>query len=674
MPGAPIATGRLRNLAIVAHVDAGKTTLTERILFDAGLQRWMGEVEHGTAAMDWLPEEQERRISITAAATRVVWRQHVLQIVDTPGHVDFIAEVERCLRVVDGAVVLIDGVRGIESQTVTVWSEADHWSVPRLCFVNKLDRAGADYEGLLQGLRERFGVRPVAVVVPALDPSNGLAGLLDAVTGAVQWYRGTAPTESERQEIRRRFQVANERVVEAAADLDPSVMADVVAERPVSPERLRDAIRSGCLGGALVPTLCGSALHNRGVDWLLDAMCDLLPSPLDRSRRPIDPEPPPDPAAPFCGYLFKVQHCGAEVWSFVRVFRGVLRQRDTFHCARVPGAAFAAAELWIMHAGTHHQVTAAGPGEIVVIPGDLGLRTGDTLHQPGAPIELSAAVFPEPVLAATFEPLAAADAGRILGALHELELDDPTLRIECESGTGLPIVHGMGELHLDVVASRLRARIGPVFQRSGLRVDRRETVKAVGRAGAEARMSRDGEESSAVVELEIGPSTAGNRVRAAAGLGTQPLVGAVLRELESRLATGLRTAAPAQGVTIELLGLELRGRQPDPAAAEVLVLQAASVALDRALAQAGIVVLQPWVVFAVRCPEESCSVVLADLAARGGTIRLVSAGRLGARIEGRGPLAAFLGYVTRLRSLTRGQGVADLLPDGYGPDPSSAPE
>lgn len=649
---------RQRTFGIVAHIDAGKTTLTERILHDCGAQAHVGSVDEGTAAMDWLPQERSRGISITAAATRVMWSGHSLQVVDTPGHVDFAGEVERCLWVLDGVVVVVDGVRGAESQTETVWQQADARALPRLVFVNKLDRAGADFATVVADLAERFACRAVPIVVPLRDDKGAFAGLGHAVTGAVQWFAGR-PDAALVPRLSQELQRARERVAEAAADLDDGVLADVVAGRPTPPERLRAALRAGAIRGAIVPVFAGAALWNRGVDWLLDGIVDLLPGPADVARAGIWSVPSAGAAdAPFCGIVFKVQH-GDAVWNFVRVVRGIAMAGSA--CVRVRGAQpVVLPELWVMQADRHQPVAAAGPGEIVVLPGDLGLRTGDSLGAPEHPVALPMPRLSAPVLAVTFEPERSADGPRLFAALRELAVDDPTLRVDNHHGQ--IVVRGMGELHLDVVAEFLRERLDVPFARSRPRVAQRETVAGPGRGEAEVRAVIAGRPCAVRCRLGVEPLAEGSAAPARVEFESGDVAtAAAAAEVEVVLPIGTRVGAMC-GFVVRIEGVEVTGDGVDG-----LLAQAALRAFENALDAASLTVLEPWVEFEVTCPEEGGAAVLADLGTRGAEVASVYAGQLGARVRGAAPLARMLGYVTRLRSMTKGLGQASLRPSGYRP-------
>jgi elongation factor G len=647
---------RLRTIGIVAHIDAGKTTLAEQILCDSGVQASAGAVDDGTAAMDWMRQEQERGISIVAAAATVPWRDCEIQWIDTPGHVDFTAEVERCLRVLDGLVVVIDGMRGVEAQTRTVWRHADRWRCARVAFVNKLDRPGSDFTAAVAALVHAFDCRAIPVVVPLHDANGGFAGLLDVLTGSAQWFAG-APSASERRWISERLQAARQLLQEQCADLDDEVLADFVAGRATAPERLRGVLRTACIEGAAVPVLAGAALLDQGVDWLLDAVCDYLPSPLERVRIGLeDAFPLPEIDAPTEALVFKVEHAGAETRNFVRVFRGLLRAGAELEDART-GKRVRIDELWRMSAARHEVLDVAEPGRIVVVRTDGDLRTGDTLRAVGIEHQLAVPTFSEPVIGVCFEPATALDRDPMLAGLEMLRADDPTLRVEREPESGLPLVLGMGELHLEIVADRLRELRTCQFRCSKPRVALRGAVRQSG-AGSATLQAPDGT-GSASVAVEIGP-TAGDDLCVQLGPAADSAFAAALERAIRAAATV--AGIPVRGALVRVLGASVASGGD---AFEVLLSQAAAYAVAKAIEHAGQVVLEPMVQFEVRCPTERRSSVHADLEKREAQIRQVSAGQIGACTQGRGRLAAFLGYATRLRSITQGQGEVQLLPDGF---------
>lgn len=654
---------RLRTFGIVAHIDAGKTTLTERILHDAGAQEHCGNVDEGTATTDWLPEERSRGISIAAAATRVSWGGHELQIVDTPGHVDFVAEVERCLAALDGVVVVVDAVRGVESQTRTVWGQAQERGLPRLTFINKLDRPGASFADVVAEVGEQFEILTAPVVVPLSDASGAFAGLAHALTGQVQWFAGQ-PDEVGRRGIVATLRAARARLLELAADFDDEVLAAVVADQSVPADRLLRSLREPFLVGKLTPVFAGAALWNRGVDWLLDAVVAWFPALPERVRGGVwAANRAGDEQAPFAGLVFKVDHRDG-VWNFVRVIRGRLRTGAEVQRQR-NGRRLHVAGLGVVHASQRVAVDSAGPGEIVVLEGEFELRTGDILTAPEAAVNLPVPRFPAPVLSTTFEPARAEDGPRLFAALRQFAIDDPTLRVERQSDQ--IVVRGMGELHLEVLAERLRAAVPVAFQVARPRVDRRVGIRGEGGAAAEVRALVAGVEqvgSARVAVLPTQPVDEAARIEVGAGVAPGPVADAVVEQLRSHAAHGL-PEGPLVGVRVVLEAI-------DVTAGEALAAQAASRAFTSALAQAGPQLLEPWVSFEVWCPEDGAQAVLAELGARRASVAAVASGRLGARIEGRATLARMLGYVTKLRSQTKGLGRVSLRPVGYAPVPPAA--
>ncbi len=653
---------RLRTLGIVAHIDAGKTTLTERILFDAGARRFVGEVDEGTAAMDWMRQEQERGISIVAAATHVAWNGCELQIVDTPGHVDFLCEVERCMRVLDSVLVVLDGVRGVESQTETVWRQADAWGCARLVFVNKMDRVGADYEAARAAVAERFSVQAVPFTTPLYGEDGAFCGIGEPVHGSVLWFEGEVPPDQESR-LGAQLHAAREQLIEACAEFDEGILDAYVSGGTVAPERLLAALRHGCIHRLLVPVLCGSALRGLGVDLLLDAACSLLPSPADRDRSGFEEAfPLADPAAPVRALVFKVEHADGEVRNYARVFSGVLRSGEVLTNERTGEGLFVPA-LWSMRASSHDVVEAATAGSIVVLPDLVGIRTGDTLLGARAKGRLYMPPFSPPVLAAVFEPEEAAAQARIEEALAELQWDDPSLQVATDPETSLPLVAGMGELHLEIVAERVRERTRAPMHLGKPRVAQRATVAGVG-AGAATVVAPHDAERTASARLVVEPAEGGlGAVVEVQQQAQVPEAAAVADWLREVGASGGELGAPWVGIRIAVEELA-----PCAADREGALLQTAvAIALHKALVAAGAVLLEPVVEFSVRCPDESKSVVLADLQARGAILRLVSSGQLGALLLGKGRMRAFLGYATRLRSLTKGKGEAQLAPAGFAP-------
>lgn len=655
---------QIRNLGIVAHINAGKTTLSERMLFATGRVRFMGEVEHGTAAMDFLPEEQRRGISIRAACTSMSWRDCTLNLVDTPGHVDFGAEVERTLRVLDGAVLVLDGVRGVESQTENVWRQARAHRVPVLAFVNKLDRPVADWPHVLQSMRDRLQVRVLPAVVPVLAP-EGLTGLVDVVSGVVtNWADGgVAALDPGR---------ARAALVEAAADFDAGILDDFVLDRPVDDARLRSALRVAVNSGQVVLAFAGSALRNRGVADLLDGIAAYLPSPLDMpavSGQNGEVRPPAEDA-PTCGLVFGTVSEAEVELAVVRVYSGVL----------VAGASLGATDarepvrvqsLWRLHAEDREPVSRAGPGDIVAVGGELGeLRTGATLFALGHPIALVPTRFAAPMLSVAIEPRHADDRAVLEPALRRLVRADPTLEARIDVERDVLVLTGMGELHLEVASERLRRAVGDCFRVGKPEVALRETVSRVGVGAGEWRVPELRARVAVRLRVAPAPGLGPVRVRLAPDLAETALAAALCRALAGRLGTSLHSGWPAYDVEVEVQDLEHEaadGVDPLP-----LGVEAAEVALRRALVDARPVLLQPRVRVEVACPSDALSAVLGDLRGKAAEIETVDTDGAMGRVIGIVPLTRMLGYATRLRSLTRGLGSFLLQPAGYAPSTPDA--
>jgi elongation factor G len=639
---------QLRNIGIVAHINAGKTTLTERVLFDTGRQRHLGDVDSGTATTDWRREEQERGISIEAAVTNVVWRGFRIQVVDTPGHVDFAAEVERTLRVLDGAIVVIDGVRGVEPQTEAVWRLLDRLQVPRLLFVNKLDRPTADFERALESVRTRLGAELVPAVVPIAGPDGALAGLIDAVGGRSMVWAGEAPSPELVEQ-------AVAATLDRLGECDDELLAQFVESGGVVEQERHAAIRRATISRGLVPVFAGSALRNKGIEPLLDGVCRYLPSPL---HRPL-PEGAGDGALAFV-FKHAVGPDGVHVW--VRVFRGGLEVGGSY---RVGGdREIRLRELASVHADTLEPVSVAGLGSIVAAVADQPLRTGATIRGDGQDLEFEPIRFSEPVLATRLEPRSAEELPELVERSAALAAADPTLVVRLDPSSGQLEVAGMGELHLDVFRARLERRLGRPVRATT------PTVRLLGTVAA-----------SASGEAEVERSVGGCRLRARAEVSVEPAPGrGVVRRWA--VSAGLGEEARAEvdravrGFTLPVAGGELEPGdlifevrslegEGDPTMLPALLGEAVVVALRRASLAAGPTQLEPWVRFLVEAPIDARSTVLADLRARSARVEEVQATLTEVQVRGVVPLRRILGYATPLRSMTRGGGTFEVQPIGY---------
>jgi len=660
---------RIRNLGIIAHVDAGKTTLTERVLLYTGRIHAVGEVHDGTAHTDHHPIEKAKGITIMAAAVSCDWRDHRLHLIDTPGHVDFTIEVERSLRVLDGAVCVLDGVAGIEPQTETVWRQADRHGVPRVVFVNKLDRPGADLERCLAQLAHRLGARPVALTWPLIE-DGALVGVVDLVSSlAVRWTSDDgAAFEARPHLLSDNLHAARERVLEAAADEDPAILAAVVEGRDIAPAAITAALRRATIAGRIVPVLCGSAYRNRGVQPLLDAIVDLLPSPEDRG--PVRDaagaaERPPSRRAPLAALAFKVVFDPHGQLTFVRVYSGVLARGATVALAR-GGRTLRVGRLVRLFADQREDVDRLEAGEIGALLG-APITGGDTLADPAHPIILCSIVAPEPVLRVAVEPRTRDDRERLPLALSRMLTADPSLRLETDPETGQTLLAGMGQLHLDVTVERLATEHGVQVATGRPLVAYRTTVAGEARRELRHVKQSGGPGQVAHVVNELGPAPRGaglvfeDRVRG--GAIPRSFVAAVEAGVREAMARGLLGGHPVVDVQVALLD----GSTHPTDSSELAFKIAGARAFEEAAAVAGPVRLEPIMRLEVACPEEAVGAVVGDLGRRRGQV-------LGLDLRGRErvvraelPLAESFGYAGALSGLTHGHGRFVLEPDRYEP-------
>lgn len=666
---------RLRNIGIVAHIDAGKTTVTERILFYTGVEHRMGEVHDGTATMDWMTEERERGITITAAVTRCPWRDHVVQIIDTPGHVDFTAEVSRSLRVLDGAVVVICGVAGVQAQTETVLRQAADNHVPWVALVNKMDRQGADFEAAVQSLCKRGGVHAVPVHLP-YGSGGDFEGIIDLVR--MRHFRfdtddqGRTVIEADIPEERKAAALeARGELLEAVAETDEELLEAYLSQDDLSPEQLQAGLRQATLNRALVPVLAASALRNIGVQPILDAALAWLPSPLDRppvqGMHPVlrdkVVERPPDPQAPFCGLIFKVFHDPHGDLCFLRIYSGTLKEGDVLHNARLKKTE-RVQQIFHMHAERRERLKTAGPGAIVVLPGLKWAQTGDTLFHKGEDIALEAIEFPEPVIQQALEPQSVADRDKLMAALKVLDREDPTLHVSLNEETGQAMLAGMGELHLEVALHRLD-RDFRVGARAGKPlVAYRETI-ARQRAGQGQIEVPVGETKWTVsVELEVQSHAEIRPALEWDSLSDFPpeLAEALGREGQSLLEIGGDRGYPLAQVAVQVKAVRWNPSESTPAVEWVL--GAASRALDQALDR-NTALLEPLMTLRVEVPEEFLSGVLGDLNTRRATVESLEVRQTERLLLAKVPLECMFAYSTHLRSLTQGRGAFSLQPAGY---------
>jgi len=673
MPAADLH--RLRNFGIVAHIDAGKTTVSERVLYYTGKEHSIGEVHDGTAKMDWMAEEQERGITITAAATRIRWLDHDLNLIDTPGHVDFTAEVERSLRVLDGAVVVFDGVSGVEAQSETVWHQAEHYGVPRICFVNKMDRGGADFDRSCESIRERLGARIAPVTVP-LGAADTLAGVIDLLTREVVTFHGDQGAEVVRGPVpdaaREEMEVRRADLVETLADFSDEVAALFLEGRDPDAALLAKALRQATLAANVFPVLSGAALRNQGVQPLLDAIVAYLPSPLE--ARPIEGHHPersdkvevrkPDPKGPVCGLAFKIATDPHGDLTFVRLYSGTIKQGQGLYNPRL-GRHERAMRILRMHANDREALATACAGDIVALVGLKETATGDTLCEKGALIALESIHFPEPVISMAIEPRSAADRDRLEEALGRLGREDPTFHTALDDETGQTIISGMGELHLEVLRHRLLSDFKIQANVGKPRVSYRQTPRAAAEAEHTFQRLIQGREQVATVRLALTPSEPGSGVVFEVDDPGQEVLPKFRPAVEEGVLFaaqgGLDLGFPVIDVRVRLVG----GRTYEAESTETAFSAAAGEAFRAACEGGGLAILEPVMRFEVNTPAEFVGPIQSDLARRGAMVEGEDVKGELRVIRGTVALNEMFGYSTTVRSLSQGRASYSMEPAGF---------
>jgi elongation factor G len=673
--GAPLfreyPLARTRNIGIMAHIDAGKTTTTERILYYTGKTYKMGEVHEGSAVMDWMIQEQERGITITSAATTCWWKDHWINIIDTPGHVDFTVEVERSLRVLDGAVAIFDAVAGVEPQTETVWRQADRYRVPRMCFVNKMDRVGADFFATVDSIRRRLAAHPLPVQIPWGRESD-FVGVIDLIEMKGRYWtseRGEAWEDREiPAELREEAEHWRHELYEALAEFDEEVMRAYVQGGSPSAEHLRIALRKATLAGEATPVLCGAAFKNKGVQPLLDAIVYYLPSPLDVP--PVQGENPKsgetverkaDDDEPVSALAFKIasdQHVGR--LTYLRVYSGILRSgAAVWNSSRDRKERIG--RILQMHANHREDKPAAFTGDIVAVVGLKHTFTGDTLCSFDHPIRLEAPTFASPVISMAIEPKTKADQDRLSGALQRLTEEDPTFRVRSDEETGQTIISGMGELHLEVLTDRLTREFKVDANVGRPQVAYRETVRRPAQH-VEARYVRQsggrGQYGHVVIDLEpTGPGGGYEFVNKITG-GKIPneFIPAVDQGVQEAMASGVLAGYPLVDLRVTLTD----GSYHEVDSSEIAFKIAGSMALKEAVRKAQPVLLEPIMDLEVTMPEEYMGEVIADLNGRRGRVEKMEQRGNTRIIRAQVPLSEMFGYTTQLRSLTQGRGVPHM--------------
>jgi len=708
-PGADVATGtksrmdrvmprqvpleRTRNIGIMAHIDAGKTTTTERILFYTGITYKIGEVHDGTAVMDWMAQEQERGITITSAATTCLWRDHRINIIDTPGHVDFTAEVERSLRVLDGAVAVFDAVAGVEPQSETVWRQADKYRVPRICFVNKMDRVGADFERTMTQIRDKLQANPVAVQLP-LGVEEGFAGVIDLVRMKAVRYRDETPgADSTLEEIPAdRIEEATtlrETLIEKVCEVDDQLLEKYLHGEPISEAEIVATLRRRTIESVrhedvpFVPVLCGSAFKNKGVQPLIDAVVDYLPSPIDiPAVTGTDPDAsegslvdrPARDDAPFSALVFKIMtdpYVGQ--LAFIRVYSGVLASGATIYNPRQRRKE-RVGRLLKMHADKREDIKQVYAGDIAAAVGLKSVATGDTICDLQHPVVLEAIEFPNPVIALAIEPRTQADQEKLGQGLAKLTREDPTFKVKTDDETGQVVISGMGELHLEIIVDRLRREFGVAATVGRPQVAYREALTKSAEADGRYVKQTGGRGQYGHVKLRVVPGQLGDGFV----FENEIIGGAVPKEFIKAIEDGIReaiTTGVLAGYAIEDVRVTLYdGSSHDVDSSEVAFKIAASMAFRAAARRASPVLLEPVMKVEVVVPEAHLGDIIADLNSRRGKVKSMEVHGGTQIVNARVPLAEMFGYATDLRSRTQGRATYTMHFDRYEQVPQTVSE
>lgn len=656
----------VRNIGIMAHIDAGKTTTTERMLFYSGKSHRIGEVDEGSATMDWMQQEQDRGITITSAATTIDWGDHRINIIDTPGHVDFTAEVERSLRVLDGAVAIFCAVGRVEPQSETVWHQADEYDVPRIAYVNKMDRIGADFYAALQEIEAKLGAHPVPLAIP-IGRESEFEGTIDLVTmEELHWSDDDGRAIERvpiRDELREEAEQWREKLIDAVSTYSDEITEHVLADEPVPVELIRDVLRTTTLNRELLPTLVGASLRNVGVQPLLDAVVAFLPGPTElppihgkHPKKETDVEVARSSDKPAVGMVFKIQSDReAGSLSFVRMYSGSIKSGEAVYNHN-KGKRERVNRLLRMHANRTEQIDRVSAGEIAVVVGFKLAQTGDTIGSEGYPVVLERIQFPEPVISVAIEPQTLSERDRLKQVLELLMREDPTFLWKEDADTGELIISGMGELHLEVLVGRMtdeykvNARIG------NPQVTYRESVGREQRHTEHFSKVLGGKENEAELTLVVRPRErgAGNSFRSSVAADALPteFAQAIERSIQGAFLSGIKLGYPCVDIEVELVDAKVDEERSTAFAFEA----AAAIGFDNACNAADPVLLQPVMKLTVVCPKEYLGDVIGGITTRGGIVHAVDSRELTEVISADAPLKAMFGYSTNLRSATQGRG------------------
>ena len=665
-----VPTNKMRNIGIIAHIDAGKTTVTERILYYTGRSHKLGEVHDGEAVMDWMPDEQERGITITSAVTTCQWKDTEIHIIDTPGHVDFTIEVERSLRVLDGAVGVFCAVGGVEPQSETVWHQADKYRVPKIAFINKLDRIGADFEGTIQMMRERLSIVPLVMAIP-VGTEESFRGIIDILNMKVlvwedETFGATFSSSDISDDLCETAEAYREKLIETVAEFDDSIMEAYLSESAISTEMIVHAIRQATLALKLVPVFCGAALRNKGIQPLLGGIVDFLPSPMEapavEGTNPATGEltrVPPDGNAPLVALVFKVMMEQGRKLSYVRIYSGKLEAGDeVFNSDK--GKKEKISRIFAMHANKRQRINEARTGNIVGVVGLKESETGDTLCEPSHQVALEPIGGYDPVISVAVEPKTHEDHEKIGSALTKLEAEDPTFKVKYDSDTGQTVISGMGELHLEILVNRLKREFNTHVNVGKPQVVYKETVGQTAQEDAVFEKEVAGTSHFAKVTLKLAPQARGlgNDFEEALPPETLPsdLIAAVRQGVTESMATGTILGYPVVDTKASLTGAVFK----ESTASELAFKVAGSMAFKAALEKASPFLLEPVMAVEILVPEPFMGEVIGELNARGGKVGELTPRGSMQIIKASIPLSNMFGYSTTLRSATQGRGTFSM--------------
>ena len=667
LPARPVPLSRTRNIGIMAHIDAGKTTTTERILYYTGKNYKIGEVHEGAATMDWMVQEQERGITITSAATTCRWGDILINIIDTPGHVDFTVEVERSLRVLDGAVAVYDAVAGVEPQTETVWRQANKYGVPRICFINKMDRTGANFDRCVEMIKDRLDANPAIIQLP-IGAESEFLGIVDVVAMTATIYKDEKGQDFETGPIPEHLQLeaeeAHQNLIDNLSNFDDALMEKYLAEEEITVADLKAAIRKATLANEITPVLCGTAFKNKGVQPMLDAVCDYLPSPLDLPatkgtlpNKDTEVERECDDKAPFAALAFKIMtdpYVGK--LTYVRVYSGSLGKGDTVINSTRGGHKERIGRILEMHANTREDRDAVYAGDIFAAVGLKNTRTGDTLCDPSNPIVLEELVFPEPVIHVAVEPKTKADQDKLSKALYALSEEDPTFRVRTDEETNQTVISGMGELHLEVLVDRMLREFSVDANVGKPQVAYRETIrKTVEKVEEKYVRQTGGKGQYGHVVITVEPTGPGGGYQfvddITGGVIPKEYIPSINAGIEESLTSGVLAGYPMVDLRVKLT----YGSYHDVDSSEMAFKIAGSLAIKKATRMASPVLLEPIMAVEVVTPEDYMGDVIGDLSSRRGRVEGMDQRGSSHVIRAQVPLSDMFGYATDLRSRTQGR-------------------